>query len=422
MKVLLISHNSLSTFQNMGKTLSSLLFDFPKTELCQLYIYPTVPDTDKANSYYRITDKDVLRSYYKFRVSGKVVEPNLNQHSSYENSDDEVFYKNRNNKKAFRKLLRDLMWKLSRWYNKELEAWIKKEKPTCIFLAPGNAKFIYDVALKISKKHKLPIIAYICDDYYFVKKPKGALDKLDRCLIRKKIRKTLTKAKHIITICDELKEAYSLEFSVPATTVMTGATFPIAEEIKEAEEPKSISYFGNIRCNRFYSLADIGRTLDKINSERNADYKLCIYTSEKDTDILSHFDGIKSIKLCGFVTGDEFNKAFLSSDILLHTEAFDEKSIDLVKHSVSTKIADSLSSGIPLFAYGPERVASIRYLLKNDSAIMATSKHELYDKLLLAFDDESLRKEKIENALSCARIYHNASLVSKNVRNLFEEI
>lgn len=422
MKVLLISHNSLSTFQNMGKTLASLLFDFQKTELCQLYIYPTVPDTDKAGSYYRITDKDVLRSYYKFRVRGKEIEPNLNQHSSFENADDESFYKKRNNKKASRKLLRDLMWKLSHWYNKELEAWLEKEKPTCIFLAPGNAKFIYDVALKISKKHNLPIITYICDDYYFVKKPKGVLAKLNRHSLRKKIKKTMIKSQHVITICDELNEAYYKEFSVPATTVMTGAGFPIAEKPQDIKEPKSISYFGNVRCNRFYSLAEIGSTLDKINSERNTDYKLCIYTSEKDTDILSHFDGIKSIKLCGFVTGDEFKKAFLSSDILLHTEAFDEKSIDLVKHSVSTKIADSLASGIPFFAYGPESVASVKYLLKNDSAITATSKDELYDKLALAFGNEALRNEKTLNALACARSYHDADSVSQNVRKLFEEI
>ena len=422
MKILLISHNSLSTHQNMGKTLLSLLSAVSPLELCQLYIYPQIPDTDKASSYYRITDKDVLRSYYKFHVCGKVVEPDLNQHSSYENPNDEAFYRNRANRKASRKILRDLMWKFSRWYNKELEAWIEKEKPTCIFLAPGNAKFIYDVALKISKTHNLPIVTYICDDYYFVKKPKELLAKLNRHSLRKKIKKTMIKSQHVITICDELNEAYSKEFSVPATTVMTGAGFPIAEKPRDIKEPKSISYFGNVRCNRFYSLAEIGNALDKINSERNTDYELCIYTSEKDTDILSHFDGIKSIKLCGFVTGDEFKKAFQASDILLHTEAFDEKSIDLVKHSVSTKIADSLSSGIPFFAYGPENVASIRYLLKNDSAITATSKHELYDKLILAFDNENVRKEKIINALACARSYHDADSVSQNVRKLFEEI
>lgn len=41
MKVLLISHNSISTYQNMGKTFLSLFNCFQKEELCQLYIYPS---------------------------------------------------------------------------------------------------------------------------------------------------------------------------------------------------------------------------------------------------------------------------------------------------------------------------------------------------------------------------------------------
>ena len=422
MKILLISHNSLSTHQNMGKTLLSLLSDVEPRELCQLYIYPQIPDTDKASSYYRITDKDVLRYYYKFHVKGLEIKPDMEQHSPYENPDDEALYRKRTNKKASRKILRDLIWKFSHWYNKGLKSWIEKENPSCIFLAPGNAKFIYDVALKISKKYKLPIITYICDDYYFVKKPKAIFDKLNGYLLKKKIKKTLKKSQHVITICDELQEAYSAEFSVPATTVMTGSSFPIAEKPKEIKNPTTISYFGNIRCNRFYSLAEIGNALDKINSERNTDYKLCIYTSEKDTDILSHFDGIKSIKLCGFVTGDAFKEAFNSSEILLHTEAFDEKNIDLVKHSISTKIADSLASGIPFFAYGPERVASIKYLLKNEIAVVATSKDELCENLITVFNNTKEINEKVKNALVCARNYHNSKIVSNYIRNCFEVV
>ena len=422
MKILLISHNSLSTHQNMGKTLLSLLSAVDSSELCQLYIYPQIPDTDKAGSYYRITDKDVLRSYYRFHVVGSEIKPDFEQHSSYENPNDEALYRNQANKKASRKILRDVMWKLSRWYNKELEEWIKKENPTCIFLAPGNAKFIYDVALKISKKHKLPIVTYICDDYYFVKKPKTLLGKLNRSLLRNKIRKTLSKSQHVITICDELRESYSAEFSVPATTVMTGASFPIAEMLKEVKEPKTINYFGNIRCNRFYSLADVGRALDQINSERGTNYTLSIFTSEKDEEILSHFDGIKSIKLCGFVTGDDFRNAFYSSEILLHVEAFDEDSIDLVKHSISTKIADSLASGIPFFAYGPDNIASIKYLVENNSAFVSVSRETVCHKLMSFLDDENARRKIVENALNCAKINHESSFVSERIRKLFEEL
>ena len=179
MKVLVISHNPFSSFQNMGKTMLSLFSAFDKNEVCQFYIYPSLPDVDKCSSYYRITDKNILSSYFKFRVKGKEVqfESTIKQ-SLFENANDEKLYRNRKNKKPLRSLLRDLMWKWARWFNKDLRNWLDKEKPTCIFVAPGKAKFLYDLALKISKVYNIPIVTYICDDYYFVKSPTRILEKI----------------------------------------------------------------------------------------------------------------------------------------------------------------------------------------------------------------------------------------------------
>ena len=66
MKVLIISHNPITTYQSMGKTMLSLFSAFDRSELCQLYIYPTLPDIDVCDSYFRITDRDVLKSLKKF--------------------------------------------------------------------------------------------------------------------------------------------------------------------------------------------------------------------------------------------------------------------------------------------------------------------------------------------------------------------
>ena len=77
----------------MGKTLSSLFSSFEKEELCQLYIYPSVPDLDYCNSFFRITDKDVVKSILTCsRVKGKIIEPNLDQHCLFEDKGDESKY------------------------------------------------------------------------------------------------------------------------------------------------------------------------------------------------------------------------------------------------------------------------------------------------------------------------------------------
>ena len=115
-KVLILSHNPTSTHQSMGKTFLSMFNSFKKTELCQLYIYPTIPDVDYCDSYYRVTDKDVLNSYFKFTVNGREVaksEIDTSSHSMFENPEDEAKYRNRKNKQAVRMLLRDIMWRFS---------------------------------------------------------------------------------------------------------------------------------------------------------------------------------------------------------------------------------------------------------------------------------------------------------------------
>ena len=88
-KVLLISHNPLTTYESMGKTFSTLLRSFARDEICQLYIYPTVPNVDTCSSFFRITDKDVLRSYVRFRVQGTRIEPDTAQSQMFESSGDE---------------------------------------------------------------------------------------------------------------------------------------------------------------------------------------------------------------------------------------------------------------------------------------------------------------------------------------------
>ena len=229
-KVLIISHNPLTTYESMGKTFSTLFASFFPYEICQLYIYPTIPNVDKCCSYFRITDKDVLRSYYKCKVNGKEVKPDTSQSQMFEHSGDEQLYRNPKNKKSTVMLARDLMWRCSRWYTKELRSWLDKQKPDCIFAAPGTAVFFYDIVMKLSRKRNIPIISYLCDEYYFVEE-KGTFWRRKRLKLRKKkIEQYMTQTSHVITICDELKECkrktWCVYFSGNPLPIMTMYTIP----------------------------------------------------------------------------------------------------------------------------------------------------------------------------------------------------
>lgn len=423
MKVLILSHNPVSAQSNMGKTFLTLFSGFAQEMMCQLYIYPTIPNQCVCSSYYRMTDKDMLNWLIKRKKIGKVftAQDIRTEEGMFERAQDEAVYRDPKNKSPLRRLLRDLLWRLAKWKNEALDTWLSQEKPECIFVAPGAATFIHDIAIYISKKYNIPIVTYICDEYYFVKKPAFGLERIRVNLIQKKIRALLQQSTHLVVISEELKETYEKEFGVPTTVLMTGTSYPIAERTVESL-PEEICYFGNIRCNRYLPLAQIGRELDQINGELGTQYRLKIYSGEKNEQILSHFRDIRSIDFCGFVSGQAFDTAFHNAQLLLHVEAFDEASIAFVRHSISTKIADCLGSGIPMVAYGPECVSSMQHLLRHKCALTATSGGKLRQMLLTAFSDPRKRLEAAENGLNVARQFHDSQIVSMRLKEIFESL
>ncbi|MBP5769510.1 MAG: glycosyltransferase [Fibrobacter sp.] len=422
MKVLVVSHNSFSTCNSMGKTLCTLFSSFKKDEISQLYIYPTIPDIDFCNSYYRITDKDALNFFKSFKVKGKEIRLDSNGKYSYnlfENAKDESFYRNKKNHSAIRILARDLLWKITPWFNKNLKKWLDDQKITHIFVAPGGYRFIYDVALKCAKYLDVPIITYVCDEYFFVKKREKLLDRFHQHLLSCKIKQLMSKTSMVIVISNELKELYGPYFKVKAETVMTATSYKIQDKPADVKNVQTITYMGNVRCNRYVSLLEIGLALDEINKENNKNYRLKIYSAEKDHFILSELSKAQSIDLMGFCSGKDFEKVFFSAQTLLHVEAFDEKSIDYVKNSISTKIADSLASGIPMLAYGPQDVASIKHLNRNNCAFCIERRENLKEELLRYLNmSAEERSQIVENALSAARKYHDMETVGKKVYNL----
>lgn len=424
MKILIISHPPMATQNNMGKTLLSLFSEFEKEELCQLYIYPSFPNVDPCASYYRVTDKDVLRTYLGKRGIGGEVRREVicDAQGMFENEEDRSFYRSRKNKSAFRRLMRDAMWCFSPWYNKKLKEWLDRENPDCIFVAPGVAKFLYDMALTIAEDRKIPIVPYICDEYYFVQEPHQFLDKLRRNLLRRKIELLMKNSKHVVVISEELRNAYHNRFGVDTTVLMTGGTAPAQKERKTPDAPKQISYFGNIRCNRFVSLKEIGEELASINLEKGTDYRLKIFTAEQDREILSQLETVPTLEICGFVSGAAFERALSESELLLHTEAFDEESMDFTRHSISTKIADSLASGIPLLAYGPGSISSMKHLIRNDCALVATSREQLRPMLLSAFEEEHIRTAVVTRAGVVARQCHDGKRNSEKLRQILSGV
>ena len=423
MKVLIISHNPITTYESMGKTLKSLFSSFSKEELCQLYIYPTVPDIDFCNSYYRITDISVLKSFYKFNVKGEEVFYNENQHNLFENETQKNFYSNKKNQQSFRLFLRDTMWKLSHWFNKDLKQWIERERPDCIFVATGLSVLIYNIAIKISKYYGIKLVSYFCDDYYFAKNKKRLFDILHYWGLRKKIRKIIKFSSFCTFINDMMNSAYSKEFNIDGLTTMTASSFePIEGDSSKSIE--RISYFGNLRLGRYDSLCKLGKVIDDLNTFFHKTITIDVFSPENDDFILKKLSEIKCINFRGFVTGSDYLREFDNAECFLHCESFEKKYTEITRYSISTKIPDILASGKPIFAFGPTNIACISYLKVNDIAFVSDNEADIKDELTNLLSDSQIRKRKMINAYKLCKKNHdlknNSWLLKERIRQLGE--
>lgn len=423
MKVLIMSHNPITDYNSMGKTLLSLFKSFEESQLCQLYIYPTIPNILKCGSYYRVTDKDVFTNVIFRNKRGRVISNHeiSDKNQLYENAKEQKIYHNKATHKEFKLIARKILWTCGNWDTKAFRQWMMEQKPDVIFAAAGLSSFFYDLILKVSEKYNIPIVSYVCDDFYFssIDLKRGILQKYYYKMLRKKITKLMNCSKAVITICDSLGKAYSKEFGCVTRTVFTGANINISTKPQDAVTKQVLRYFGNLQLNRYHSLYDIGQALMRINKKYNTEYVLEIYTSDLYPDELKN---IPTIKCNDFVKSDKMYQLIKKTIMLVHVESFESESIDRVRYSISTKIADGLASGVCMLAYGPKEVASIQHLYENNCAVIANDKKQLEEMLECYLFSEEKRSSIIEKALITAMRFHSPEEQSKCIRKVLSEV
>ncbi len=128
-KILIISHLAINDTNNVGKTLFSIFNKFKKSELLQFFFNPIAPNKDFCESWYRITDGEVLKSLYSSRAGKEM------KFSDFKIEEKKKEYLLRGDKTTNKLLFRDCLWKIGRLNKKSLMEWLQKNQPTAIFLA-----------------------------------------------------------------------------------------------------------------------------------------------------------------------------------------------------------------------------------------------------------------------------------------------
>lgn len=161
-KVLVIANNSFSLTNSNGRTLGGFFIGWPKENLAQFCISTDGPNYELCNNYYCLTDKSMLDAFIHFRKPKRqILKPNVQINKSANTHTVK--------RTALHILIRNLIWRSRKWNNEEFNQWVQDFNPDVVLLQSSDSAFMLDIALKVSKKRRIPLMVFNTEGYYFFK-------------------------------------------------------------------------------------------------------------------------------------------------------------------------------------------------------------------------------------------------------------
>lgn len=403
-KVLVIANNSFSLTNSNGRTLGGFFIGWPKENLAQFCLSTDGPNYEICDNYYCLTDKSMLDAFIHFKKPKRqILEPNkqINKSANTRTVKRTVFHI----------LIRNLIWMSRKWNDKEFNQWLQDFNPDVVLLQSSDSVFMLDIALKVSKKRRIPLMVFNTEGYYFFKHNyyhKGVCDfiffPLYQVWYKQKFRSLMNSVKFSIYGNDLLKKDYDKEFGGESIVLYTSSTLNLDKTPFNQEHP-CFSYLGNLSFDRPAALMEVGNVLQSINKQ----YHLNIY-GRATSEVKKMLESNKGIKYHGFISYQDVLDVISMSDILFHVESEKERKESL-RYGFSTKIADSLASGKCFVLYSFPDIACAYYIRETEAGWFASNKEELMEVLKMIIYNSDEREKRLRKAHNVANSNHS---VEKN--------
>jgi glycosyltransferase involved in cell wall biosynthesis len=215
-----------------------------------------------------------------------------------------------------------------------------------------------------------------------------------------------------------MRDAYGDLFGKPCFTMHTGARRRDAAERGDGTK-HGVAYFGNLGYSRNRQIVEIGKPVRRLGIAGIDGVE--VYSAENNPEILKDLTPENGIMFMGRITADEVARRMDECVAVIFTESFNERDADAVRYSVSTKIADLLMNGPCIIAYGPEGIASVDYLKKNEAAYVITDPRDLDKGLLKVLTDDDLRRKIVKKARALAAANHDDRINSEKLAGWLEK-
>ncbi len=430
MRILLITAEEWNDYVYCNGVLTNWFEGFP-AEFAQIYISPGLPNNHICKKYFQITDAQMLRSIVGGPKAGREIQM-LTDARQLEETKTNARYKG---VYGFMKKLslwfrtpivsiQDAIWAWGRYDKEALARFIQDFNPDIVFCPRMVTPKLIRLERLVRTMTNAPFVAFTADDEASYQQYSWSpLYWLRRWWLHNQFEKHVPGFyKHYWTFSKEQASDYSRLYNVPGSTLYKCGVFPERFMARELNKPIRLVFAGHIYCNRWRTLAAIGKALKVINKD-GIKMELDVYTIDKLTKKqIRALSKDCYINMKGAIPPQKLAEEYKKADIALHVESLDKKYRLETRVSFSTKIIDLMTTGCAILAVCWNRQAGYQYLKENDAAFCVDNYDDLLPILQKVVDNPDLVKKYAEKAFECGKKHHSRKEIHSQIKQLFEDV
>lgn len=429
MRILLITDEEWNDSVYGNNVLTNWFYGFD-AYFAQIYCSPGLPYNTICQRYFQVTDAQMVKSLCSNKKAGGVI---------FKPTEADVIEKSKSN--AQRKgiygtmkkfslychtpimMLRDLIWLTGRYDKKELRGFVDEFNPDIVFCPRFFSPKLMRLEKIVKTMTSAPFVAFTADNEASMIHYSWSPLYWIRCwMIHHAFGKHISIYSYYFTFSEEQAVDYHRKYGLQTSCLYKSGMFDKEYVGKSVNSPIRMVYAGRLYCNRWKTLAAIGKALDTLNHDGEKMF-LDIYTADELTaKQRSVFFMYKYVKVHSPITPEQLSKEYKNADIALHVESFDKSFRLATRYSFSTKIIDLMASSCAIMAICWEKHTGYQYLKNHDAAFCVSSYTDILPMLQRINSQPSLIAEYAGKAWRCGVENHCIKKIQGQIKETFTNV
>lgn len=426
-RVLVINVQPFNRLTATGITLGNLFRDWPRDRLAQIHQYVMPPDPAFPVRARLMTPEDLRLPKVIRRALGGTAAPAPQVGGGGASAGGSV-----GGKAALRRALpgslRSELFQLLHLPGYRLSGsltdWVEAFRPDVIYTWLEDIA-IARLAAGLSQRCGTAIVPHFLDDWPSTRYRDSPFRWVLRPALASAVRAVLSRSGACFAIGDTMAAEYERRYGRHFIPLMNCIE---PERIHEDEPPSRqgvrFVYTGHLHLDRPRALNEIAAALAAAAAAENTSAELLVYAPADDLGPLGPaLNQGAVLRLAGSVPREQVPAMHRDADCLVHVESFSRKTAEYARLSLSTKIPEYMAAGRPILAYGPEELASLRYLRQCGCGVVVSEREPaaLCEALRPLLASPELRRRLGARGRQVARQRHNAAVERERLRRTLAE-